>query len=92
MGKRIIIADKDKMFLSTVAARLVAASHEVVSVTDMPRAIEAVRERLPDLILCSLDLPGGGAIQLQECLQDASRRSQRTNQGAIQHRRSYKAT
>jgi two-component system chemotaxis family response regulator WspR len=72
MGKRIIIADKDKMFLSTVAARLVAASHEVVSVTDMPRAIEAVRERLPDLILCSLDLPGGGAIQLQECLQDAA--------------------
>jgi diguanylate cyclase (GGDEF)-like protein len=71
MGKRIIIADHDKSFLSTVAARLVAGSHQVSIATSMPQAIEAVQAERPDLILASLDLPGGGGVELQECLANA---------------------
>jgi CheY-like chemotaxis protein len=55
--KKILIVDDDAVILKTTALKLKSRGHTVVTATDGPTAIGAVRNQKPDLILLDISLP-----------------------------------
>ncbi|MHC5023913.1 MAG: diguanylate cyclase [Planctomycetota bacterium] len=67
-GKRILIADRDRRFLSSLTAHFVAEEYQAAVAVDAVQAMESIRRQAPDLVIVSTDLPGGGAAHVRERL------------------------
>src|SRR6185369_8554242 len=64
-GKKILLVDDDAIILKTTSMKLQSHGYAVVTATDGPSAIQAVRTEKPHLILLDLNFPadaGGGAV------------------------------
>jgi CheY-like chemotaxis protein len=55
--KKILIVDDDKVILKTTTSKLSSQGYMVVTASDGPAAIQAVRKEKPDLILLDLNFP-----------------------------------
>ncbi len=60
----ILVADDDRDILELVGLRLTRAGFEVVPVTDGFEALDAVRERVPDLAIIDVMMPRMDGHQL----------------------------
>jgi DNA-binding response OmpR family regulator len=60
MAKKVLIADKDVQSLQSVLLKLKEQKYEVTNAYDGIQVIKIAREYVPDLILLSVNLPGGG--------------------------------
>ncbi|MHC4107553.1 MAG: response regulator [Planctomycetota bacterium] len=65
-GKKILIVDTDRDYLSRLAAGLVAEDYDILTAQDVLQAVEAFRTHAPDLVIVSLKLPGGGGGRVHE--------------------------
>ncbi|MGH7805190.1 MAG: sigma-54-dependent transcriptional regulator, partial [Candidatus Binatia bacterium] len=65
---RILLVDDDPDIRAILADRLATAGHEVLQAEDGMRALELHAERLPDLLLLDLDLPGADGFSVLERL------------------------
>jgi len=63
-AKKILVVDDDAVILKTTCMKLKAHGFAVVTATDGPAAISAVRTEKPDLILLDISLPPNvGAVE-----------------------------
>ena len=71
MSLRVILVDDHRMIRTGVRSELEADLEVVGEAADVPGAIQAVRQLLPDVVLLDVHLPGGngggGAEVLREC-------------------------
>jgi DNA-binding response OmpR family regulator len=58
MTATVLVADDDPDILQLVAFRLERAGYEVITVSDGQQALETARERLPDLAVLDVMMPG----------------------------------
>ncbi|EDQ05192.1 Response regulator PleD [Sulfitobacter indolifex] len=68
MQGTILIADAIATNRIALKVKLCAAFYQVVQAVDMEEALATARENPPDLVICALTLPGGGAADLCEAL------------------------
>jgi two-component system response regulator PrrA len=57
---RVLVIDDEPMVLSTLRVLLQSSGHEVAVSGDGAAALEELRSRPADLVVCELSLPGGG--------------------------------
>lgn len=65
---RVVVADDHPIWRSGIRADLGDAFEVVGEASDAPAAIDAARELQPDLVLCDLNMPGGGGIAVAEAV------------------------
>jgi two-component system cell cycle response regulator len=70
---RILIVDDTTANLDLMAGLLRGADHEVHTATDGASGLAAARELQPDLILCDVQMPGMGGIEVVTQLRGDSR-------------------
>jgi two-component system, OmpR family, response regulator MprA len=58
MGSRVLLAEDDRAIRESVALALELEGYEVVAVPDGGRALEAIMEREPDLVVLDWMMPG----------------------------------
>ncbi|MEV4202560.1 response regulator transcription factor [Micromonospora globbae] len=58
MGSRVLVVDDERSLAKVVASYLERDGHEVTCVFDGLSAVEAVRRRLPEVVVLDLGLPG----------------------------------
>lgn len=68
---RILIADEDAAVRQSLVIALVDRGHEVAAVLDGHRAIEALSDVTPDLVLLDVLMPGKGGFVVLEELNDS---------------------
>lgn len=59
---RVVVADDHQIWRSGIRADLGEVFHVVAEAADAPEAIEAIHRERPDLVLCDLNMPGGGGL------------------------------
>ncbi|MCB1269836.1 MAG: response regulator transcription factor [Microthrixaceae bacterium] len=59
---RVVVADDHEIWRSGLRADLGDDFVVVAEAPDAPEAIRAVRREVPDLVLCDLNMPGGGGL------------------------------
>jgi len=59
---RVVVADDHQIWRSGIRADLGERFHVVAEAADADEAIDAVRRERPDLVLCDLNMPGGGGL------------------------------
>ena len=59
---RVVVADDHQIWRSGIRADLGERCHVVAEAADATEAIDAVRRERPDLVLCDLNMPGGGGM------------------------------
>ena len=64
---RVVIADDHPIWRSGVRADLGENFHVVGEAADADEAIAEIRRHRPDLVLCDLNMPGGGLKVAQTC-------------------------
>jgi two-component system response regulator MprA len=69
---RILVVDDDPRLAASVRRALTYEGHEVVIASDGPAALVAARERLPDLVVLDLMLPGIDGVEVCRRLRAAS--------------------
>lgn len=57
MSKRILIIDDDDMMRGAVAATLSSSDYEIIESRDGKDGLEQARSRMPDLIVCDINMP-----------------------------------
>jgi DNA-binding NarL/FixJ family response regulator len=67
---RVVVADDHPIWRSGLRADLGSNFHVVGEAGDADEAIELVRESNPDLVVCDLNMPGGGIKVARACGQD----------------------
>jgi CheY-like chemotaxis protein len=63
-GIRVLVVDDNADVRDLIAAVLEAADADVATAASAERALEAVRERRPDVLLCDLHMPGIDGFEL----------------------------
>jgi DNA-binding NarL/FixJ family response regulator len=61
---RVFLVDDHQLFLSGVRAELGDAVDVVGAASDVDAAIEMIRERVPDVVLVDVHMPGGGGARV----------------------------
>jgi len=61
---QILVVDDDPNVRESVAMTLVAAGYDVVAAEDGFRALSRLKEKLPDVVLSDLDMPGMSGFEL----------------------------
>ena len=61
---RVVLADDHPIWRSGVRADLGSNFHVVGEAGDADEAIEVIRSTKPDLVVCDLNMPGGGGIKV----------------------------
>jgi two-component system alkaline phosphatase synthesis response regulator PhoP len=69
MPRTILIADDNPKIVEVLTAYLTAEGFEVVTAADGPSALQAVAERVPDLALLDIMMPGIDGIELTKRFQ-----------------------
>jgi DNA-binding NarL/FixJ family response regulator len=65
---RVVLVDDHRMFRTGVRAEIGEAVDVVGEAEDAPSGIAVVREKLPDVVLLDVHLPGGGGVEvLKQC-------------------------
>jgi DNA-binding NarL/FixJ family response regulator len=65
---RVVLADDHPVWRSGVKADLGAGFHVVAEAGDADEAIAAIRSHRPDVVVCDLQMPGGGGLRVvKEC-------------------------
>ncbi len=65
---RVVLADDHQIWRDGVRADLRAPFEVVGEAADAPSAIELIRNEQPDLVVCDLNMPGGGGLRVvREC-------------------------
>lgn len=64
MQGTILIVDAIATNRISLKVKLAAAFYKVIQAGDIEQAIAEVRRRPPDLVICALTMPGGGATEL----------------------------
>ena len=65
---RVVLADDHPIWRSGVRADLGSNFHVVGEASDADEAIDVIRKLAPDLVVCDLNMPGGGGIKVaKEC-------------------------
>ena len=67
---RILIADDDRLVLTTLASGLRKAGYTIIEVSDGREAIRLCEEQQPDLAILDIRMPGMDGIETARCLQD----------------------
>jgi len=63
-GIRVLVVDDNRDVRDLIAAVLAAAAADVTTADSAVRALEAVRTRRPDVLLCDLHMPGVDGFEL----------------------------
>jgi DNA-binding NarL/FixJ family response regulator len=61
---RVVVADDHQIWRSGLRADLGESFHVVGEAADADEAIEVIRRVRPDLVVCDLNMPGGGGIKV----------------------------
>ena len=61
---RVFLVDDHELFLSGVRAELGASVEIAGSASDVDAAVELIRERVPDVVLVDVHMPGGGGARV----------------------------
>ena len=61
-GKKILVADDDKVTLETLSAQLRGAGFQVVTAMDAMQAFMAAQRSNPDAVLLDIQMPGGTGL------------------------------
>src|SRR2546430_17605859 len=61
-GKKILVADDDKVTLETLSAQLRGAGFQVVTAMDAMLAFMAAQRTSPDVVLLDIQMPGGTGL------------------------------
>ena len=61
-GKKILVADDDKVTLETLSAQLRGAGFQVVTAMDAMQAFMAAQRTSPDAVLLDIQMPGGTGL------------------------------
>lgn len=64
---RVVVADDHAIWRSGLKSELGANFHIVAEASDADGAIDAIGEHEPDLVLCDLNMPGGGMKVAKTC-------------------------
>lgn len=64
---RVVLADDHTIWRSGLKSELGANFHVVAEAADADGAIEAIAEHEPDLVVCDLNMPGGGVKVAKAC-------------------------
>lgn len=68
---RVVVADDHQIWRSGLRADLGSSFHVVGEAADADEAIEVIGRVRPDLVVCDLNMPGGGGIRVaRECGED----------------------
>ncbi len=68
---RVVVADDHQIWRSGLRADLGESFHVIGEAADAEEAIEVIRRERPDLVVCDLNMPGGGGIKVaRECGED----------------------
>lgn len=67
---RVVVADDHAIWRSGLRTELGQNFHVVAEAADADEAIAAIREHSPDLVLCDLNMPGGGIKVAKTCGED----------------------
>ena len=59
---RVVVADDHPIWRSGLRTDLGENFHVIGEAGDAPEAIEVIRRQKPDLVLCDLNMPGGGGL------------------------------
>jgi DNA-binding NarL/FixJ family response regulator len=70
---RVVLADDHPIWRDGVAADLGDRFEVVGMASDADEAIEVIREQRPDLVVCDLQMPGGGGIAVVKACGEATR-------------------
>lgn len=65
---RILVIDDEADFLKMTSIRLAAAGYDVATAADHAAAFKSMREKVPDLILLDIMMPGVDGFELKERL------------------------
>ena len=65
---RVVVADDHQIWRSGIRADLGESFAVVGETEDAPGAIETARRERPDLVLCDLNMPGGGGMAVVQAL------------------------
>lgn len=63
-GVRVVVADDHEIWRSGLRADLGEAFHVVGEAADADEAIEVIGRARPDLVVCDLNMPGGGGTKV----------------------------
>src|SRR5216117_232661 len=61
-GKKILLADDDKVTLETIGALLRGVGYQVVTAMDAMQAFMAAQRTNPDVVLLDIQMPGGTGL------------------------------
>ena len=65
---RVVVADDHQIWRAGIRADLGESFAVVGEAEDAPGAIETARRERPDLVLCDLNMPGGGGMAVVQAL------------------------
>lgn len=65
----VLIVDDQADNIALCRSILAPVVRDVRSAASMAVALDSIRRKHPDLVLCDVDMPGGGALELMEALQ-----------------------
>jgi two-component system KDP operon response regulator KdpE len=71
-GERILIVDDEPQIRRTLRATLVPQGYEVADAASGEEALDAIREKMPDLVLLDLNMPGMGGLEACRAIRDVS--------------------
>jgi DNA-binding response OmpR family regulator len=68
MNQFVLVADDEPMIRTPVSRVLEARGHEVLALGTAGEALDAIRQRRPDVAIIDWKMPGGGEAVVQELL------------------------
>src|SRR6059036_2651320 len=72
-GKKILIADDDKVTLETLGAQLRSQGFQVLTAMDAMQAFMIAQRTLPDVVLLDIQMPGGTGVDTLKRLAKSSK-------------------
>jgi CheY-like chemotaxis protein len=72
-GKKILVADDDKVTLETLGAQLRGAGFQVLTAMDAMQAFMVAQRSVPDAVLLDIQMPGGTGMDTLKRLRSSSK-------------------
>ncbi len=72
-GKKILVADDDKVTLETLGAQLRGAGYQVVTAMDAMQAFMMAQRTGPDALLLDIQMPGGTGLDTLKRLRTSAK-------------------
>lgn len=72
-GKKILVADDDRVTLETLAAQLRGAGFQVIMAMDAMQAFMAAQRSTPNAVLLDIQMPGGTGLDTLKRLRSSTK-------------------